>query len=252
MRHKGLFIVGLFLIMPITVFADSLITKEAIVVETFDGEGVTNNDATGNPVIWKAKGSKFTASDYPKAAFANAFPEDLFGKNPENAADLNSFAVMGSFTRKGFNFLEIVPGEGDGDQWRATPLELPGKVEYFDLWIWGSNFNYSLEVHVVDYQGIVHVIDMGSIRHIGWKHMYVKIPGHIKQSGPYLPFFKGLSLTKLVIRTDPEEVVNKFYVYIDQLKVLTDTHIFNFDGENLTNPNKIEEIWGGTSDDQAE
>ena len=41
-------------------------------------------------------------------------------------------------------------------------------------------------------------------------------------------------MTKLVVRTDPEEKVDLFYVYIDQLKVLTDTHVSNFDGENLT------------------
>ncbi len=88
MRHKGLFLLALLLIMPITVFAattnaaDSLITKEAIVVESFDGEGLTNNGATGNPVIWKTVGSKFSTEGYPKAAYANAFPEDLFGKFP--------------------------------------------------------------------------------------------------------------------------------------------------------------------------
>ena len=250
MRQKGLFILALFTIMPITVFADSLITKEAVVVEAFDGEGLTNNGATGNPVIWKAIGSKFITDGYPKQAYANAFPEDLFGKDPDNEADLNSFALLGSFTRKGFNYLEIVPGEGVGEEWVAQPLMLPGKIEFFDLWLWGSNFNYTLEMHVVDYQGIVHVIDMGSIKHIGWKHLYVKIPNHIKQSKQYLPFFEGLKLTKLVVRTDPEERVDLFYLYIDQLKVLTDTHIFNFDGENLTNPKKVAEIWGESNDQE--
>ncbi|MGL1894101.1 MAG: flagellar filament outer layer protein FlaA [Spirochaetaceae bacterium] len=250
MRQKGLCLLVLFIIMPITVFADSLITKEAIVVETFDGEGLTNNQGTGNPVIWKVRGSKFSTEGYPKKAFANAFPEDLFGKNPENAADLNSLAVLGSFTRKGFNYLEMVPGEGEGEEWNAEPLVLPGKIEYFDLWLWGSNYDYSLELHIVDFQGIVHVIEMGSIKHIGWKHMYVKIPAHIKQTKQYLPFFEGLKLTKLVVRTDPKERVDLFYLYIDQLKVLTDTHIFNFDGEDLTNKAKIDEIWGGSSDDQ--
>ncbi|MBN2617443.1 MAG: flagellar filament outer layer protein FlaA [Spirochaetales bacterium] len=246
MRQKGLFLLALFLIMPITVFADSLITKEAIVVESFDGEGLTNNGATGNPVVWKVFGSKFITTGYPKQAYANAFPEDLFGKNPENEADLKSFAILGSFTRKGYNYLEIMPGEGTGTDWKAEPLMLPGKVEFFDLWVWGSNFDYTLEMHVVDYQGIVHVIEMGSIKHIGWKHLYVKIPAHIKQTKQYLPFFEGLKLTKLVVRTDPEERVDQFYLYIDQLKVLTDTHIYNFDGEDLTNKAKIEEIWGGS------
>lgn len=252
MKQKGLFILALFIIMPIAVYAagDSLITKEAIVVESFDGKGLTNNGSTGNPVIWKTFGSKFSTKDYPKEAYANAFPEDLFGKNPENEADLNSYAVLGSFNRKGYNYIEIIPGEGEGEEWKATPLMLPGKVEFFDLWLWGSNFNYTLELHVLDFQGIVHVIDMGSIKHIGWKHMYVRIPNAIKQTKQYLPFFEGIKLSKLVVRTDPEERVDLFYLYIDQLKVLTDTHIPNFDGEGLTSKKKIDEIWGGSNDNQ--
>lgn len=250
MRQKGLLLLALFLIMPITVFADSLITKEAIVVESLDGEGLTNNDATGNPVIWKAVGSKFTTEGYPKSAYANAFPEDLFGKAPENEADLNSFAIMGSFTRKGYNYLEIIPGEGEGEEWRAEPLQLPGKVEFFDLWVWGSNFDYTLAMIIVDYQGIVHTIDIGSIKHVGWKHLYVKIPSHIKQTKSHIPLFEGIKLTKLVVRTDPEERVDLFYLYIDQLKVLTDTHNFTYDGQELESQKKIDEIFGGSNDQE--
>ncbi len=250
MRQKSLFILAMCLIMPITAFADSLITKEAIVVESFDGEGLTNNGGSGNPVIWKAEGSKFSTEGYPKSAYANAFPIDLFGASPENEADLNSFALLGSYTRKGYNYLAMIPGAGEGDEWVADPLVLPGKVEYIDLWVWGSNFNYSLEVHIIDFEGIVHVLELGSLKHSGWKHLYVKVPSSIKQSRQYLPYFAGLKLTKLVVRTDPEERVDQFYLYIDQLKVLTDTHVSNFDGNDLTSQDKIDEIWGGSSDDQ--
>jgi len=244
MRHKGLFVLALFLIMPITVFANSLITKEAIVVESFDGEGVTLNYGTDQPVIWKARGSKFSAEGYPRSAYANAFPEELFGKKPDNAGELNSFGVMGSFTRKGFNYLEIVPGKGQGEDWQEEPLVLPGKVEYFDLWVWGSNFDYSLELHLIDHTGILHRLDMGSIKHVGWKHMYIKIPTSIKQTQDHVPFYKGLRVTRLVVRTDPKEKVDQFFVYFDQMKVLTDTHIFSFDGMDLSNPKKIQEIFG--------
>lgn len=243
MRQKGLFILALFLIMPITVFADSLITKEAVVVEAFDGEGLTNNLETGNPVIWKVRGSNFSTEGYPKIAYANAFPEDLFGEDPENEADLHCFGIKGSFTRKGYNYLEIIPGEGEGESWVEQPLMLPGKIEFFDLWVWGSNYDYSIELHVVDYQGIVHLIEIGSIKHIGWKHLYVAIPKTIKQSKQYLPFFEGLKLTKLVVRTDPEEKVDMFTLYIDHLKVITDRHIKNFDGYDLSTTSKDQTVW---------
>lgn len=245
MRQKGLFILALLLIMPITVFADSLITKEAIVVEAFDGEGLTNNEATGNPVIWKTIGSKFSTEGYPVSAYANAYPADLFGKFPENAADLFCYGILGSFTRTGYNNIEIIPGEGQGDEWKAEPLMLPGKIEYIDLWVWGSNYNYTLDLIVKDYRGIDHIIEMGSIKHIGWKHLYVKIPTNIPQTKEKLPMFQGLKLTKLVIRTDPKEKVDRFAIYFDQLKVITDTYNSSFDGDDLDGRNKEDEIFFG-------
>jgi hypothetical protein len=39
--------------------------------------------------------------------------------------------------------------------------------------------------------------------------------------------------------------VNECYFYLDQIKVLTDVFISRFDGDALTDPDKIEELWGG-------
>jgi len=105
----------------------------------------------------------------------------------------------------------------------------------------------------MDYRGITHRFDMiaigdkrnvGSIKFSGWRNMYVDIPPAVKQSQVYKPNYAGLKFLKIVIRTDPRENVENFYVYIDNLKVLSDFHESFFDGFELSSPEKITEIWG--------
>jgi hypothetical protein len=50
-------------------------------------------------------------------------------------------------------------------------------------------------------------------------------------------------LTKIVVRTDPEERVDGFYVYFDQFKVLTDMHQNPYDGRTLMDSDFISKYW---------
>jgi hypothetical protein len=47
----------------------------------------------------------------------------------------------------------------------------------------------------------------------------------------------------LRIWTQPTEKVGDFYVYIRQLKVLTDTFDSLFDGNDLADPAYVQELW---------
>ncbi len=40
--------------------------------------------------------------------------------------------------------------------------------------------------------------------------------------------------------TRPEEKVDNFYIYFDQIKVLTDIFISRFDGDNLANQESVQ------------
>jgi hypothetical protein len=51
-------------------------------------------------------------------------------------------------------------------------------------------------------------------------------------------------LTKIVIYTHPEEKVDNFFFYLDNIKVLSDFQESFFDGSTLTSPEKIQQIWG--------
>jgi len=258
MRRGCLFISGLLLLVTLStgmLFADERTLKlESVVIETFDGPG-SSTYSDGSPINWQVRGSKFSTEGYPRQVYVpNEWPDDLFGPNPENADQLQVFGVNSKFDRMGYNQIEIIPGEGEGDNWASRPIELPGRVKTVDMWVWGSRFKYSIEMHFIDYQGLAYRLDLiqsedkrnpGSIFFSGWKNMYLDVPSNIRQSVVYQPAYKGLRLTKIVIHTHPQENVANFYVYLDHLKILTDYHEAFYDGYNLTTPERIEEIWGG-------
>ena len=73
--------------------------------------------------------------------------------------------------------------------------------------------------------------------------MFITMPNYIKQVSNYIQVDTTLSLTKIVITTHPEEIVSDFYIYLDHLKILTDIHDSRYDGFELTDKQRISEIW---------
>jgi hypothetical protein len=173
----------------------------------------------------------------------DAWPEALFGKNKDKEK-LQALGITGKFSRKGYNYVEIVPGTGEGKNFKPEPIPLPGRVESIDLWVWGANYAYSLEAHVRDFQGIDHVLPFGLLQFTGWKNLRCKVPGSIPQAWKYLPRLRNMALTKLVLWTEPQEKVDEFYLYLDQLKVTTDLFETSFDGDELADAERLQEIWG--------
>ena len=237
----------LFFLLANSLSADEVtVNLQSRIVEDFD-------NPQDSP--WIIRGSKFSsviktnAGDdvYPKSAFVKAWPAALFSKQPEGK-ELKTFGIHGKFDRKGYNFIELLPAK-KGDDGKLVPrtLPLPGRVKNMDIWVWGSNYDYYLEAHIQDHKGISHVLTFGDIKFIGWKNISVNIPTNISQAVSYTPKLKGLELVKLVLWTKPNERVNDFYVYFDQLKIFTDLFESPFDGEALTNPDTIKELWADGS-----
>jgi hypothetical protein len=193
--------------------------------------------------VWYVRGSKFITSGYPEQAMAETWPIALFGRRP-NDPNLRALGIHGSFTRRGYNSLEIIPAVQVSGGVESAPIRLPGRVQTIDLWVWGSNHNYYIDIHLRDYQGVDYVLNLGSVRFEGWKNLTVKVPSSIPQTQPYLPRFRGLELTKLVLWTRPEEKVDDFYIYLDHLKVLTDTFEQRYDGDDLVDQQVLDAIWG--------
>ncbi|HUX14185.1 MAG TPA: flagellar filament outer layer protein FlaA [Spirochaetia bacterium] len=239
MRRGGLFSLSLFavllLLASVTAYADDVTQNiQSIVLENFI-------EPTQHQ--WIVTGSKFATKDYPQSAVVKTWPDALYRTAPEGK-DLRSLGIHSKFDRMAYNYIEIIPAtKGQDGKLVPTAIDLPGRVKSMDVWMWGSYHDFYVEAQVRDYRGMVYVLRLGSLAFRGWKDLTVDIPTYIPQSVTYLPATKNLQLVKLVIWTTPNEAVNDFYVYVNQLKVLTDTFESPWDGESLTNSSYVEKLW---------
>ncbi|MDR2741000.1 MAG: flagellar filament outer layer protein FlaA [Treponema sp.] len=249
MKHSSFKIFWLILIVMavVTVAAvfgdENTVSLDSPVLDSFDGD---------SPYEWKVAASKFaTKTDeetFPQISYVPAWPMALFGSNREGK-ELKILGIHGKFDRQGYNWIDVYPvasggGEGEGEE-GPEPVEIPipGRVQVLDMWVWGSNLSYNLEAYVRDYRGVVHVINLGTLGFQGWKNLKAVVPGGIPQSKKVLPKYAGLSFVKFRIWTPPSEPVNDFYIYFDQFKVLTDKFESIFDGDELADPERVQELW---------
>jgi hypothetical protein len=199
---------------------------------------------------WALDASKFASrvndEQFPKMTKVEAWPMALFGITKSNL-DLNSLGIWGKFDRRGYNWIDVypaVPGSGqNGEDPEAFEIPIPGRIQYLDMWVWGSNLNYYMEAFFRDYQGVVHTLYLGNLGYQGWRNLRVRIPTNIPQSKRVLPRYAGLTFVKFRIWTTPVERVDNFYVYFNQMKVLTDTFESLFDGDDLADPDNVQELW---------
>ena len=227
----------LFLLVLPSVMADSATENlESKILESFDPENRTTD--------WLVVGSKFITEGFPKQTYTGAWPEALYGSNTEGR-DLQVLGINVKWDRMGYNNIEIIPvKEGEDGNTVPNPIPIPGRAQRLDLWVWCSDFDYYLEIHLRDTKGVIHVLHMGELAKIGWNNFSTNIPGRISQTGQYVPFLKSLELVKFVLWTKPDENVSNYYVYFDQIKILTDIFVTRFDGDSLTRQENVEKIWG--------
>jgi hypothetical protein len=252
-------IVFLFIALSLTVFSVSAdertVNLQSIILDSFDGETTRQWTIGGRTFThefeWRADASRFASvidgQAFPQLGFVQAWPMALFGIN-QAGLDIRSLGIWGRFDRRGHNWIDIFPavvGSGaNGDPTVPFEIPIPGRIQYLDMWVWGSNLNYSLEVFFRDYRGIVHTIPMGSLNFTGWRNMRVRIPPHIPQARRALPRFAGLQLVKFRVWTNPAERVDNFFIYFNQLQILTDIFETLFDGSDLADPERVQELWG--------
>ncbi|MDR2922776.1 MAG: flagellar filament outer layer protein FlaA [Treponema sp.] len=227
----------------------------SIIVESFNGDTTHEwNDGKHQrryEFSWALNASKFATKStdddgnevmFPLSAYVKAWPVAVFGFNRD---DLKSFGIRGRFDRQGYNWIDVYPVEGSGEEGKPFEIPLPGRVRYFDLWVWSGNMDLYIDAMVRDYQGIVHTIHFGALSYTGWKNLRAHIPNNIRQEKRVLPNHAELKFIKFRIWTQPVEKVGDFYVYFKQLKALTDTFETLFDGDQLADPDIIPGLWSG-------
>ena len=122
-------------------------------------------------------------------------------------------------------------------------IQLPGRAKAISMWIHARGFPYTIELWVKDFKGDVHILEKQSINFVGWRPLTFQIPTNMPQSSDTYPASRVSKIVRIVIR----EVTNiggeysgtsaknsaDVYVFLDQIKVLTDTYEVYFDGQDL-------------------
>jgi len=211
---------------------------ETRVIDNFDNVGSQDYQVPGRTAssteshnwTWNVQASHYIDKDhgFPKMNYFEGQPNSLKYFNKEGDVP-KVLGVQTSYLRKGENWFEIYP-ENDG-----KPYEIPfvGTVTQVDFWVWGANYLYFMDLLIRDSDGRVHTLPAGNLAFNGWKNVIVQIPSYIRQhsrmrSGPTIMSFVGFRF-----RTDPDEYVDDFTVFLDQLKFTTNTLSDIFDGYEL-------------------
>jgi len=258
MKQKSFKIICLIIWACITVFSgfadENTNSFETRILETFNGDD-------DNPYIWKAQSSRYISpirdesgepvkddngntSYYPLTHYVESWPIAAFGYNrDQDAPPMRSFGLHGRFERRGYNWIDLYPTLADDPDGNPFEIPIPGRVHNMDVWVWGANLRYYIEVFVRDYQGVIHCLKLGDISYVGWRNLRVNIPTNIRQSQRTLPSYAGLSFVKFRIWTQPVERVDNFYIYFKQFKVLTDMFESLFDGNDLSDPDNVRRLW---------
>ncbi len=211
------------------------------------------------------EGNKDSGESLQKLTFVNSWPEAYFGTRlpdkdraeffygPKESNDTDKakytdvsgtcLAMWITFNRPGYNKVELYPLAKKDDNWVKDPVPFVGKIQKVDMWIWGANFNYNVDMVLVDFRGTEHRLFVGNLKHIGWKNFIINIPQTIPQSIDYVPSLKTLALQKFIIWTEPTENVKGAYIYMDQIKYVTDVFAEIYDGYQLGDPNYIKQAW---------
>jgi len=112
-------------------------------------------------------------------------------------------------------------------------IQIPGQSRGISLWVHGRGDDYYLECWVKDWKGEVHILKFGSINFIGWKPLMVQIPPYIPQEVETYPQTKLLKIVRFVVRSTPDPMAQDTYIFLDQIKALTEIYEVNFDGQEL-------------------
>lgn len=192
---------------------------------------------------WKAEGNRFVREGYPRVAYTDIYPKALNATIEEDQkASQRVMGVNCEWSRIGRNYFDVIPCELGTTT--PSPIPFDGVVEYIDFWVWGSNYEYYLDICVEDTYGTVHRLPAGTLDYIGWQHKKVKVPHSIPQMVKHIPYTKPIKFVKFIVSTYKKERVDSFYVYFDNITYMTNNYNDKFDGDELIDQDKIQEIWG--------
>lgn len=159
-----------------------------------------------------------------------AMKEPLEGDNPED--DTKVLGVKVEFFKRGVNSFYITA---------VRPLPIEGTTKTISLWVCGRNLDHDIYVTVQDYFGHNFELYLGNIGFAGWKKLTAVVPPSqdgehgIVQSSAYWGDRPGLRITGFRVDCNPMLARGSFYMYLDDLRVVTDLYdMENHDEDDMS------------------
>ncbi|GAB6090051.1 flagellar filament outer layer protein FlaA [Spirochaeta dissipatitropha] len=144
-------------------------------------------------------------------------------------ADEYVLGVKAEFFRRGNTTISVLANR---------PLVVPGIAKTISVWVVGRNFNHELSVVIADHFGNRAVIPMGRLNFSGWKELTAAVPTHIVQQNVHYSDLMGIQILGFVIRPALMETYGSYYVYFDDLRVVTDLF-----AEESRDPDDMVDSW---------
>lgn len=157
----------------------------------------------------------------------------LFDGNPKNKKaipaeegleipDSKVLGVKVSYYRRGYNSFEVYAT-------KALPVE--GIAKTASVWVVGRSYPHTLKLIVEDFWGKRFELYVGKLNHSGWKLMTVAIPPQnsagktgIIQKDYHYGTSMGLKIVGFRVECDPEDAYGHYYIYFDDLRVVSDLY----------------------------
>lgn len=190
-------------------------------VDRFEREGSWNVHIS--PDYGVISGRLFDGSPLAKEPLEDADSQEM--------EDTKVFGVKTEFFRRGVNSFYITA---------ARPIPIEGVTKTVSVWVCGRNMGHQMWLLVQDYNGNNFEIWMGSLEFSGWKKLTTAIPpspdgehGIIQQS-VYHGDKPGLRIVGFRVDCNPMEAKGSFYMYLDDIRAVTDLYdIQNRDEDDM-------------------
>lgn len=140
---------------------------------------------------------------------------------PEGQTDNKVLGIRVDFMHRGHESFFIKP---------VRPIPIEGVTKTVSLWVCGRNVNHKLTLLVQDFYGSSFELYVGSLNFSGWKKLTVAIPPSpdgvhgIVQANARYGDHPGLRICGFRVDTDPLEAYGSYYMYIDDLRAVTDLY----------------------------
>jgi len=102
------------------------------------------------------------------------------------------------------------------------PIPVPGITKTISVWAVGRNINHVLNIEFEDHFGNKASLPLGKLNFSGWKKLTVAVPPNIKQRDYHYNNMMGIKITGFRIDCDIDDAYGTYYLYLDDLRVVTD------------------------------